>query len=84
MNSIERLRDIRAYELFLFGGVPEVPESMYERDSHGYSETRLTGKGIQASGALMPSRTTKVRTRIAFNRATGSLSITEYVPKPPD
>ena len=41
MYPLERLREIRELELFLFGGVPETPEPTYERDVHGFSGVRF-------------------------------------------
>ena len=35
MYPAERLRQIRELELYLFGGIPETPEPMQERDFHG-------------------------------------------------
>jgi len=75
MNSIERLREIRTYELFVFGGVPEAPESMYERDSHGYSESRSTGRGIENARSLIRRRKIALRTRIIADFKSGKFSI---------
>ena len=46
MYPLSRLRDIRSLELFLFGGVPETAEQMYERDSHPYTDIRTTRRGV--------------------------------------
>ncbi|MBS1614198.1 MAG: hypothetical protein JST49_15370 [Bacteroidetes bacterium] len=35
---------IRKYERFLFKGVPEVPESVYDRDGYSYIDMRKTGQ----------------------------------------
>lgn len=48
MYSKKRYCDIRELELFLFGGVPETAEQMYERDSYGHSEIRITRKPISS------------------------------------
>ena len=37
-------RIIRKFERFLFKGVPEQPESTYERDGNTYAAIRETGK----------------------------------------
>ena len=50
MYPIERLRDIRELELYLFGGVPEVPEPMYERDVYDHADVRLTRSSVVGYG----------------------------------
>lgn len=77
MNSVERLRDIRAYEFFVFGGVPEVPEPMYERDSHGYSETRPTGKGLETSPLRMSRRRAQLRSKLVIDIAARKILVVE-------
>ena len=44
MYPINRDRDIRELEVVVFGGVPEVPQPVYERDTYAYSEVRRTRK----------------------------------------
>jgi hypothetical protein len=82
MNSVERLRDIRAYELFVFGGVPEVPDTMYERDSHGQSESRPTGMSIQTATLRIPRRKAHLRTRITVDSEAGIFLIEETQTQP--
>ena len=36
----ERLKQIRELELYLFGGIPETPEPMHERDLHAWGRDR--------------------------------------------
>lgn len=49
MYAITRLCQIRELELFLFGGLPDPPEAVYERDNHCFSEDRAgSGRGRQA------------------------------------
>jgi hypothetical protein len=38
--SIDRFHDITELEFFLFGGVPETPEPVFERDVQAHSELR--------------------------------------------
>lgn len=46
MASLRRLRAIRRLEFLVFGGVPEAPEPMFERDGNPQAEGRLTGRAI--------------------------------------
>jgi hypothetical protein len=46
MCSRDRLQDIRAFEFFLFGGIPEAAESMFERDTHHHFGVRKTRRGV--------------------------------------
>jgi hypothetical protein len=40
----------RKLEAFLFHGVPERPETTYERDDHGNVTQRSTGRSLTSSG----------------------------------
>ena len=42
MADPDRVQDIIELEVCLFGGVPERPEPVYERDYHTYYEVRTT------------------------------------------
>jgi len=46
MYSNDRFRDITDMEFFLFGGVPETPEPVFERDIQSHSELHRT-RGAQ-------------------------------------
>lgn len=46
MASLRRLRAIRRLEFLVFGGVPESPEPMFERDANPHAEGRITGRAI--------------------------------------
>jgi hypothetical protein len=46
MASLDRLRAIRRLEYLVFGGVPESPEPMFERDGNPQAEGRITGRAI--------------------------------------
>lgn len=46
----ESNRIIRKFERLVFKGVPEKPESSYERESHGYLDGRVTGKASIQNG----------------------------------
>ena len=43
---MRRLRQIRRLEYLVFGGVPEAPEPMFERDGNPHAEGRLTGRAL--------------------------------------
>ena len=51
MYPQERLTDIWHLEIFLFGGVPEVAEPMFERvkDTSGVHEVRETRRHVNSS-----------------------------------
>jgi hypothetical protein len=40
----KRFRAFRQFERFIFRGVPEIPEPIYEREVNGNTEERYTGK----------------------------------------
>lgn len=43
-------RNIRKFERLLFNGIPEHPESMWERNSHGHIHMRQTGHSQSEAG----------------------------------
>jgi hypothetical protein len=49
MNDHETLRLIREFEAFLYGGIPEGVDTVYERDAHPFSESHSRG---EASGHI--------------------------------
>jgi hypothetical protein len=51
MGEISRAN--RQFEFFLFGGVPETPEGLYELNSNARAFGRLTGQPV--GGAPLPS-----------------------------
>ncbi len=53
MATLERLRANRELELLVFGGVPEAPEPMFDRDGNPQAESRITGRAL--SGGRYPS-----------------------------
>lgn len=76
MYPRETIRDNRELELFLFGGVPETPDPVYERDFHSHSESRMTRKPMElasTSEALVGN----IVGFIVFDPATGGVSFRE-------
>jgi hypothetical protein len=57
MASLRRLRSIRRLEYLVFGGVPEAPEPMFERDGNPQAEGRTTGRAL--GGAYYPLANTE-------------------------
>lgn len=53
MASLERLQANRELELLVFGGVPEAPEPMFDRDGNPQAEGRITGRAL--GGGRYPS-----------------------------
>ena len=49
MYPFERFADICDLELFLFNGVPDVAEQMYELPFQSYSEIRTTRNSIKGT-----------------------------------
>lgn len=77
MYPLNRLRVIRSFELFLFGGVPDSAEQMYERETNPIAEIRFTRSTLNSDG---PSQTDKGRVveYIEFDPETGELTITDF------
>lgn len=75
MCSIDRLRDIRALEFFLFGGIPEAPESMFERDSHNHVDVRRTRRGLADEPDFHHAESGVVTAMIELDPATGVVTI---------
>jgi hypothetical protein len=52
MYSFDKLPIIRAFDLLMFGGVPETPEQMYEGETNPpnpYTESRPTRQSLLAA-----------------------------------
>jgi hypothetical protein len=75
MCSLDRLKDIRAFEFFLFGGIPEAPESMFERDSHNHVDVRRTRRGLADESESFVGEAGEVNAIIEIDPATGALKI---------
>ena len=73
MCSVERLKEIRAVEFFLFGGIPEAPESMFERDSHHHAEVRQTRRGLATAPEAFHSDSGITVAVIEVDYATGDV-----------
>jgi len=78
MCSIDRLRDIRALEFFLFGGIPESAESMFERDSHNHFDVRKTRRGLAGDDDSLLAESGLVVGVIEVDPRTGAVSIKRY------
>lgn len=75
MCSVDRLRDIRAFEFFLFGGIPEAPESMFERDSHNLVDLRRTRRGLADESESFIGEEGVTTAVIEIDPSTGVLTI---------
>jgi hypothetical protein len=74
MASLERLRAIRELELLVFGGVPEGPEPMFDRDGNPQAESRVTGRAL--GGGRYPAVETHRPTEfIEFDPETGEVRL---------
>lgn len=78
MYTVNRLRDIRELDLFLFGGIPETPEPMFERDTHSFSESRTTRCGI-ISTTYFEYHEGAVVGYLAADPESGDLIISEFM-----
>jgi hypothetical protein len=78
MCSIDRLRDIRALEFFLFGGIPEAAESMFERDSHHHFDVRKTRQGLADEYDSFVGEKGQVIGVIEVDPATGAVSVRKH------
>lgn len=78
MCSLERLKEIRALEFFLFGGIPEAPESMFERDSHHHAEVRRTRRGLATDPETFSSEPGTVVAVIEVDYATGDVILKHH------
>ena len=79
MYPVRRLNQIRELEFFLFRGVPEEAETVFERDSNAYVDQRTTRRSLMVGPS---SETSLTRNGICVGEVkidteTGELSITE-------
>ena len=75
MSTLERLKDIRELEFFLFGGIPEAPEFMFERDSHNHVDVRKTRRGLASESEFFVGEQGEVTAIIEIDPATGAMTI---------
>lgn len=72
MNPLKRQHAIREYELFVSGGVQEIPESVFEQDTRSAGEIRY----VRAQSEL-PNSATRVRRvkigKILIDRDSGEI-----------
>lgn len=78
MSSVDRLKDIRALEFFLFGGIPEAPEFMFERDSQHHVDVSRTRRGFSDGAEIFVEDPGQVIEIIEIDPATGSVCIRKY------
>jgi hypothetical protein len=71
MYSLQSLWDIFHMEFFLFGGVPETALQMYERESHGHEEVRLTREALGNHLASTNVENEDIFCHMRFDKATG-------------
>jgi hypothetical protein len=81
MYSLRSLWDIFHMEFYLFGGVPETALQMYERESHGHEEIRLTREVLGHSHVHKSDSDNEVLCIMKFDTATGEFYPVE-VPSP--
>jgi hypothetical protein len=77
MSTLERLKDIRELEFFLFGGIPESPEFMFERDSHNHVDVRRTRRGLTKYSELNVTGQGEMTAIIEIDPASGLLTVLE-------
>ena len=81
MHSIESLREIRAQEYFLFGGVPAQAEPMYSAGAYLlHAAIRLTRHAGEAVPAARPEPIGECIAVANFNLATREITV---IPNPP-
>lgn len=74
MASLKRLRAIRRLEYLIFGGVPEAPEPMFDRDGNPQAEGRITGRAVWG-GQHHAVDIANSRGRIEFDPRTGDVRV---------
>lgn len=74
MASLERLRAIRQLELLVFGGVPEAPEPMFDRDGNPQAEGRITGRAL-GGGRYPAVDAEEATTFLEFDPETGEVRL---------
>ena len=80
MYELSRMRDIRALEFFIFGGVPEVAEPMHGRDFHAQAHVVFT-RSLPETSLLHQPQTCGIKTgRLEFDVKTGAMTIIDYDP----
>lgn len=77
MYSKKTLWSIWELELFLFGGVPETAEQMYERDFHSLSEARKTKEPIRPTISYPDSEEDELVCRLEYDIETRKYKIIE-------
>ncbi len=77
MPTLKRLRDIRELELFLFAGVPEVPESIYEVDALECAPVRTTGHRATIKQLQRDVSKDRIVGHVKINYETGQILIRE-------
>lgn len=81
MYPSDRDRDIRELEALVFGGVPETPQPVFERDTYAYSEVRTTRQGLcTSSGSFRRHPDGLTLGRIKLNVHTEELEFLDPAP----
>lgn len=74
MFPIDDIHNIRELDIFMFGCIPETPESMYERDFHDFSESRLTREPIMRDMDIDNRKEKKIG-EIKFDYSKGNIKL---------
>ena len=69
------MKEIRALEFFLFGGIPEAPETMFERDSHHHAEVRRTRRGLATDPESFATESGSVVAIMEIDYDTGDVTL---------
>ena len=82
--DIQIISDMIELEVFLFGGVPEIPNPVYGRDSYGNVHARLTRTGIgrsQRRGSPETGRESEILLqKIRIDSDAGTIEFGEFLP----
>lgn len=81
MTDIRRIEDMIELDVFLFGGVPEIPNPVYGRDAYASVQSRLTRSGL--SGRRIEDKSRKfARTlqNITVNLKDDTLEFGKFIP----
>jgi hypothetical protein len=82
MYPVDRDRDIRELDVLVFGGIPEVPQPVFERDTYAYSELRRTRQLPHSSVAARVNATDSaiVLDLLHIDWASGEIQFEDVLP----
>jgi hypothetical protein len=73
MNPVNRQHSIREYEILVSGGVHEVPESVFERDTRSSGEMRVVREHNDHSTSRSRRESRIIVGTVKVNRTTGEV-----------